>query len=294
MAYDDISYKIKNGGAYIQLITINAIVFTIINLVALGLFLFNKTPALPYDFVNTFAVPCTFWNMIHQPWSLFTYMFVQYDIWHLFFNMLMLYFAGELMQSTLGSFRVWANYIIGGVCGALLMILFFDVFPVFQGIKYSAYTNGASASVLAILVIATVYYPTVSIRVILFDVQLKYLTLILIFIDIISIDNGNAGGHIAHLGGAMWGLIYGRTLKNGYDLTAWLSSLSTAYDRKFTKSQLKVVHSPRIQHEQEKVTKQAASKQQSMDDLLDKISKTGYDSLTQDERDTLYKLSQDK
>lgn len=293
MQYDSVIYKLKNGGAYVQLIAINLAVFSIINLTALVFFLFNKSGASAYDFVNHVAVPGTFTNLLHQPWSLFTYMFVHVEIWHLLGNMLMLYFAGQLFQDTLGSFRVWANYLIGGVFGALLMLIFYTVFPVFDAVKDLSFTQGASASVLAILVIATVYYPTMIVRVILFDLQLRYLTIILLVIDVISISKGNAGGHIAHLGGALWGMIYGTNLKNGKDLTAWLSSISKMYERKQVSKTLKVVHSPRIQAEQEKINT-TTDKQKRMDELLDKISKTGYESLTLDERDTLYKLSQDK
>ncbi len=294
MAYNDLTYKVKNGGAFMHLIAINIALFITINLVSLVLFLFNKSAIFNYEFVNYVAVPASLTNLMHAPWSLFTYMFIHYDVWHILGNMLMLYFAGRLFQDILGSFRVWTNYIIGGVFGAVLMIIFYNVFPVFEGARALSYTVGASASVLALLVVVTIYYPSMVVRVILFDVPLKYLTLGLIVIDVISINKGNAGGHIAHLGGALWGVIYARNLKNGYDLTAWLSSLSTAYDRKHNAKHLKVVHSPRMQEQQQKETIAADNKQKRMDELLDKISKTGYDSLTLDERDTLYKLSQDK
>ncbi len=286
----DIFSQIKNGGMYIKILAINVAVFVIINLTSLILFLLNTNQGLNYEFINLLAAPSSFTSLIGKPWTILTYMFTHKDFFHLLLNSLMFVFAGKLFEETLGSFKLLVNYIAGGLLGVIIFVIAYQIFPAFNAVADSSIIIGASASILAILVIVTVYYPNMFINLLLIgQVKLKYVTIVFCIIDLLSIDKSNPGGHLSHIGGALWGYIYATQLQGGRDLLAWLKSFDTLT---FKKSNLKVVSRNFKSNTSIPVTQQ--SKQKQMDELLDKISKKGYDSLTKEEKNILYKLSQDE
>ncbi len=265
----------------------------LVNLTGLFLFLF-KSETLSVDyFVNLLSVPATFGNLITQPWSLFTYMFLHKDLWHLIGNLLLFLISGRLFEEFLGSKRLVANYILAGLFGAIFYMLCYNLFPVFDEMKEYSLALGASASILGLLVAVAFLVPNYILNLFLVgEVRLKYVAMVLIFIDLISISKSNPGGHLSHLGGAIWGWIYILYYKKGTDLSLWLQNILDSLKRLFTgekKSKLKIVHKRTLSDEEFNAIKK--TKEQIMDELLDKISKSGYESLTKEEQKTLYKIS---
>ncbi|HWY11784.1 MAG TPA: rhomboid family intramembrane serine protease [Bacteroidia bacterium] len=227
-----------------------------------------------------FAMPLTANDFIYKFWTVFTYMFTHVDLMHILFNLLLLYFSGRLFYSILGEKRLVYVYVMSGVLGGALLLLLAIIFPeVFAG----GYLLGASAAVLGIIMVMAVYTPDYPVFVFFLEMRFKYFAL-LVFVTSTVIDfASNTGGKIAHIGGALFGLLYGYQLKKGNDIFEF-SFLSKP------KSKMKIVH---------KNTSSAGQRADNVDEsylnkLLDKISKSGYDSLTAKEKDDLFKLSQKK
>lgn len=273
-----------------RLLILNIAVFLFVRIVNAfsGLFLFEI-----FSFIEVsswFAIPADFSRLINKPWTLITYMFFHWDVLHIFFNMLWLYWMGKIFQEYLGSKKLLSTYLVGGLTGAIFFILAYNVFPLFSNTFQSAFALGASASVLAITVAAATLLPDYPIQLLFFGtVKLKWIALITILLDLISVSGNNAGGHIAHLGGAFYGFIYIRNLKRGNDITGWLTNL---FDRFSPGKKMKVSYSKPKHDEEFNVTKKA--KQERMDEILDKISKSGYGSLTQEEKNFLFKISKEE
>jgi membrane associated rhomboid family serine protease len=288
-----------------RLIIINVGVFIIVNIINLFLMLFNVTnhpdgisgiSLIAYYF----AVPADLGSLVTRPWTLFTYMFLQEDFFHIFFNMIVLYFGGRIFLEYLNERKLLSTYILGGLSGGLFYILAFNVFPVFSESVYYSVALGASASVLAILVAAATYVPDYSVVLVLFGkVKLKYLALVVVLIDLLSISRGNAGGHIAHLGGAFWGFIYIWYFKKGTDLTLNLSSMNfRKFLKYFTKPKDTTKYDTTANEGRpltdEEYNYRRNNHQEKIDHILDKISKSGYSSLTKDEKELLFKSSNKK
>jgi hypothetical protein len=227
-------------------------------------------------------------------------MFLQEDFFHIFFNMIVLYFGGRIFLEYLNERKLLSTYILGGLSGELFYILAFNVFPVFSESVYYSVALGASASVLAILVAAATYVPDYSVVLVLFGkVKLKYLALVVVLIDLLSISRGNAGGHIAHLGGAFWGFIYIWYFKKGTDMTLNLSSMNfRKFFKYFTKPKDTTKYDTTANEGRpltdEEYNYRRNNHQEKIDHILDKISKSGYSSLTKDEKELLFKSSNKK
>lgn len=234
-----------------------------------------------------FAIPADMTSLSQKPWTIFTYMFLQEEFWHLFFNMLMLYYGGLIFLQYLSQRQLLWTYIVGGILGALFFVGAFNFFPVFENTKNMAFALGSSASVLAILVAAATYQPDYRINLFLLGtVKMKWVAITFVIIDFLSISNGNAGGHIAHLGGALWGFLYAFMLKNNFDI----------YDIFKHKPKIKIKSKKTENlHQRPKSDKQynaeRANNQMEIDKILDKISKNGYSSLSDNEKEFLFRQS---
>lgn len=284
-----------------RLIIINVAIFLMVNIINLFFWLFqaqNHPDGIPGIslVVYYFSVPANIEALLMRPWTIFTYMFLHESLFHIFFNMFVLYFGGRIFMEYLDDNKLLSTYILGGFTGAAFYIAAFNIFPVFQdSVQYSV-ALGASASVLAILIAVSTYVPEYSVILFLFGrVKLKYLAVILILIDVLSINGGNAGGHIAHLGGAFWGFMYIYMMKKGSDLTLNLSSMNLKkFFKYFTKPkkttgyQRSATGRPMTDDEYNIRKKQY---QERIDKILEKISKSGYNSLTREEKELLFKSS---
>lgn len=279
-----------------RLLLVNTSIYIIIQLISTLSWLFTgENDSIVSPLVSWLALPSDLSMLVLKPWTIFTYMFLHEGFFHLFFNMILLYFGGTIFQEFLSKSKLFWTYILGGLSGALFFILAFNLFPVFEAVKGDAIALGASASVLAIVIAVSTYVPDYTIHLFLFGkVKLKYLALIMILVDLLSIQSNNAGGHIAHLGGAFWGFIYAYLLKNDNDLykifygikfpkIKWGSSKA----EKFTTSR----PSNGKPITDEEYNKKRLVSQAEIDRILDKISSSGYSSLSKEEKELLFKTS---
>ena len=276
-----------------RLILINIIVFILANISGLFLTLY-KIPHTHTLFMDWLAVPSNPATLLHKPWTIFTYMFLQEDFMHILFNMIMLYFGGTLFLQFLGSKKLLSTYIFGGIAGALLYILAFNYFPLFSDEVKIAVALGASASVLAILVAISVYAPNYSVMLFIFGkIKLKYIAIVFVLIDILSIEKENPGGHIAHLGGALWGFTYIMLLKKNKNSLKIFDSIGSFFKNIFKKkSKLKVEYNKQERPlSDDDYNKIKVEKQKKIDAILDKISKSGYDTLSKEEKEFLFSAS---
>lgn len=280
-----------------QLILINAGVFILVYLSNLIFWLFQLKTENGLSFLTHWlAVPSSFSSLILKPWTVITYMFLHEGFFHLFFNMLILYFGGNIFLQYLNEKQLLKTYILGGLSGAVFYILSFNFFPVFFDSNPFAIALGASASVLAIMIAIATYVPQYTVHLFLIGpIRLKYLALIFIVIDIFSIQGGNPGGHIAHLGGAFWGFLYIYLLKGGTDLFSFpgfflrKSKMRASYkNQNFRKDDF----GRPITDDEYNQRKNA--EQKVIDSILDKISKKGYESLSSKEKEILFKNSNHK
>ncbi len=283
-----------------RLIMINLIVFIFANLMNLFFWLFQAKTGLAEEsgisfIVYWFAVPSNLNELALKPWTVFTYMFLQENLMHLLLNMVMLYFGGRIFVEYLNSKKLFSVYIWGGLFGAFLYILAYNGFPVFQNAVYHSIALGASASVLAVLVAIATHVPNYTVPLIIFGrVKLKYVALFFIAISMLNIQGGNPGGNIAHIGGAFWGFLYISLLKKGYSFDNFFKLPKISYG---TKGPRKAYSNPNYSKRAEtddEFNRRKKKQQKEIDLILDKISKSGYSSLSQKEREMLFKISNKK
>jgi len=200
--------------------------------------------------------------------------------------MIVFYWLGKLLTEYLGNEKLWATYILGGLTGAVFYLLAYNLFPAFSGT--GSQLMGASAGVIAVMVAAATLLPDYTVQLILFGpVRLKYIALFSILLYAISIPDGNAGGNIAHLGGALFGFVMVKQLQKGNDITAWLVKLFT----RSGKPKMKVVANKRKTANEEAYNTEKKNHQEMIDQILDKISQSGYSSLSAEEKEILFKAS---
>ncbi|HNX06461.1 MAG TPA: rhomboid family intramembrane serine protease [Bacteroidales bacterium] len=283
------------------LIIINIAVFLIINFSRLFFKLYLVSPYQFYEGSITvpgywLAVPADLGVLILKPWTIITYMFTHESIWHLFFNMLMLYVGGIIFTEYLTSKRLLLVYILGGVTGALFYILSYNIFPAFTQNLTPSVALGASASVMAIIIAIAAYVPDYPIRLFFLGaVKFKWIALAFVVYDLWTLIpgqsfNNNPGGHIAHLGGAFFGFFYILALKKGLVV----KQLTNPFKKWFVrKPKVKNTYSrkPKTDDEYRYVRK---AHQQRIDDILDKIKKSGYESLSKEDKEYLFKESKNK
>lgn len=268
-----------------QLILVNVVVFLLVGLVNLVVLISGADNYTVHRFMLYLMLPASLPVFITQPWSLFTYLFLHDNFFHILFNMLWLYWLGGLLLEYLGKRKFRETFFGGGLFGGLIYIFLYNLIPAFQLQIPVTYALGASAGILAVVVAAATLLPDYGVQLLFFgNVKLKWIALASVILDLISIPNGNAGGHIAHLGGALFGFLYIRFLyKFGGHLVP--DRILQLFKRKDP-----------IQIHYKSGTKQNPVNQPSqsdIDSILDKISKSGYDSLTKKEKETLFKASKE-
>lgn len=292
----DLRQRFSQGSISLQLIYINIGIFLLLTLVQISLLLFNVKEGLPLHWLE---MPADVGQFLVQPWSVLTYMFLHADVFHLLFNMLWLYWFGQLFLYSFSAKHLRGLYLLGGIVGALLYLLFYNIFPYFHGMVDSAFLLGASASVLAIVVASAVSMPEYRLSLLLFgQVRLKYVAIVVVLTDLLFITSNNAGGHIAHLGGALAGWWFARGIRDGkYDATSWINRLLDTVQGWFTRPSRK--EKPRMKvHVGGKHGKdydynaRKRSQEEEIDRILDKVRQSGYEGLTTEEKRKLFDASQ--
>jgi membrane associated rhomboid family serine protease len=262
------------------------------------MFLFNQPESVLAGswIVKLFAVPAFIPSLLLKPWTLVSYMFLHVEIWHLLFNMLWLFWFGRIFMEFLTSRQLVTVYLLGGIAGALVYILAFNIFPVFSDALHDSYALGASASVMAIVTAISFHVPSYAIQLLFLGrVKILYLAIILFVFDFFMIPTGNAGGHLAHIGGALFGFIYISFSKSGAGST-FRSDSATAFNSFFNKfGHPKTGSGNTGQHRRpmsdEEYNARKVETQKRIDEILEKISKGGYDSLTKAEKEFLFRTS---
>lgn len=271
--WQNIKTKFEEQNTMTKIIVINVSAFLVLNLVA------NLSHL---DLVAYMGLPIGGFHFLTKFWTLFTYMFSHVQLGHLFFNMLLFFFTAQTFYQIIGERTLLYIYVMAGLSGGILLVLLGILFP---GAFAGSILIGASASVLGLIMVLATYAPNLSVS-LWGIVQMRYKHFaILMFVLSTVIDLAiNTGGKIAHIGGAAFGLIYGYNLKKGRDLFNF-----AFFTRK--KSKLKVVSYQTID---DAYNSKKINEEEELNALLDKISKSGYDSLTKKEKETLFKASQKK
>lgn len=273
-----------------KLIAINVAVFIVVNLLNFFLKLGGDNIVEKW-----FWLPEDFFDFLKQPWSIVTYSFLHGGIRHIFFNMLLLYFSGRILLNLFGPKRFLNVYFLGVIIGGLVFLLSYNVFPVFAGSRNILL--GASAGVMAVLIFVATYIPNREIRLIFFNVKLWHIALFFILMDLIQIPTSNPGGHLAHLGGALLGYTYARQLTKGRDIgegfSKLMDGLANLFRKKEKKPPLKTVYRNQKRNVRSTPNYDKENHQRKVDVILDKISKSGYESLSKAEKDFLFKAGKE-
>lgn len=286
---DHIKAKFGTATSLYRLLALNTGIFLVLMVLRTILFIFGADFMI-FDFlVEKLSMPASWSQLIFQPWSLVTYMFLHIDFMHILFNLLILYWTGSLFVEYLGNDKLWTTYVLGAVVGGLAYLIVFNISPAFSLQVHHSHLMGASAGVIAVMVAIATLLPEYTVHLLLIGpVKLKYVALVSILIYFISIPLGNAGGQIAHLGGALFGYLMVKQLKKGNDITGWLSNLFIKGRR--SRTRMTIVRSSKPVSDDAYI-EAAISKQEAIDRVLDKINKSGFDSLSKEEKEILYKAS---
>lgn len=283
----------RHNNAHAQLIIINVVIFLVIGFISV-IGLIAQAPAIPDFIYKQFLIPPTMAEFLSRPWTLITYMFAhhRFDIFHILFNMLGLYWFGKLLVEYLGSDKLTAIYILGGLAGGLLYLLMFNTIPFFAERSGFEGMVGASAAVFAIMVAAATLLPDYTFFLLfLGPVRIKYIALFYVVVSYLGTTQLNAGGNIAHLGGALLGFIYIKQLKAGVNWGGWITvTLDWVKDLFKSKPAVKVTYRKEDKRSAKPASPSKAS-QAEIDAILDKISDRGYESLTKEEKEKLFNAS---
>ncbi len=291
--WDNIKKTFRSGSNLIKLIYINIGVFLLVTLAVIIGFLLNN-PSISALTLEQLAVPASLKVLLVKPWTLVTYMFTQKDIWHILFNMLWLYWFGRIFLEYLDQRKLIAVYLLGGLSGAIVYILSFNIFPAFTGLVSESVAIGASASVMAVVISIAAYVPDYSVNLFLLGrIKIKYIALAIFVLTTVMDFSVNSGGKLAHMGGAIFGYLYTINLRRGRDIGKGFNRIIDFFATLFKpRKKLKVTYrKPASDYD---FTKAKTEHQEKINMILDKISKGGYDSLTKEEKDILFSESQKK
>ena len=281
--------QFKQLSIVLKIIVINTLIFLIFYL---GSFFFKLSPS---TLVSWFVLPTGFLEIVFQPWSFVTYAFLHAGFWHLFWNMYLLYWFGLYVLNLFTSKRFLTIYLLGALNGGLFYVLAYNLFPVFNNI--SSNLMGASAAVLAIVIFIATYTPDAIVRIFTFRIKLWQIGLVMVLLDLFQLpSSGNAGGLIAHMGGAIFGYVYAIHLKKGNDIGIWFENFMDLLVNLFKSNKykhFKQVHKTKQSAPKNTKRNPTTNHQIKIDRILDKIGKSGYDSLTKAEKDFLFKAGKD-
>ncbi len=302
---EDIKREFQHGNMVTRIIILNVLVFVAINIVYIFLgFGRGEGPSSFYhDVVHFFCMSSDWWYVLTHPWVIITSMFLHEGFFHILFNMLFLYWFGAIVGDFIGNHRILPIYLLGGIAGALVYFFSANMLP--YGGDSAHFALGASAAVMAIVVASGTLSPDYEMNLLLLgSVKLKYIVAVLVFLDLIQVSSsGNVGGSFAHLGGALFGFLYIKQLRNGVDWTEpvnrFLDRLAEFWDNLTNRVQGKP-RKPKVVYKSADGKKQKPTHrsdysdfdhQEQLDAILDKIKQTGYESLSQEEKEFLFKAS---
>lgn len=286
---DDIKLQLRSGDSIIRLIFLNIALFVVPYVTAAILALFR----VKFDFLSYVSLSSNPVDLLTKPWSLLSYAFFHAGFFHILFNMIMLNFSGRLFLTFFTQKHVVGLYLCASLFAGVIYLLSYAFFPALQSSQVTMV--GASGAVMAILIATASYAPHMPLRLFLIgNVKLWHIAAVLLIIDLVQLPLNNTGGHLAHLGGAFFGYLFIAQLRRGNDIVGWMARVVETVGNIFQRRQktpLRTVHrnpvKPQPRQTSRIVTKDRT--QQQIDEILDKISKSGYDSLTREEKDFLFR-----
>ena len=283
----------KPDNGLIQIIVINVIVFVILNLLRIILTLSQNTNAYVW-IIDQVTLPSDIARFLIRPWTLITYFFTHEGFFHILFNMLFLYWFGRIVHDLLGNHKLINLYVLGGIIGGLFYILIYNLIPFYHDRVNQSILLGASAGVFAVVVGAATYFPNYSLFLLFFGpVKIKYIAIFYVLLSFFRIDGSNAGGDLAHIGGAAIGFLYIIQLKKGNDIGQpvtmfinWIKGLFSP------RSKIRVSYKkPKSETAKKSPSTTGSVTQEEIDRILDKISQGGYENLTKEEKQKLFDAS---
>ncbi len=292
---EDIKRNYMQGSMLVRLIIINVAVFVLLHVLVLGALLFNVNGESLLRWVE---VPSDLWLLLKRPWTLVTYMFAHYGLLHILFNMLWLYWLGRIFMEYFSPKQLTGLYLLGGWGGAALYLLAYNLLPYFS--TSTGFMIGASASVMAIVVATAVYAPDYKIGLLfLGEISLKWVAIVTVGIDLLGLEPGNMGASIAHIGGAIVGAAYGLSIKQGHDITRPVNAVIDALLGLFNGRSLRLPEFKKRRSSNARGASQSSRpntppdtvSEEELDMILGKIKAAGYDALTDEEKDKLFKAS---
>ncbi len=294
---EQIIYKYKTANVLEKLIGLNVIMFILTYMFRALFFLMNIQTNF---FLDWLVFPKDLMDFVLKPWSIVTYAFLHAGFLHILFNMIILHFGGQQFLTFYSGKKLLNYYILGAIFGALIYMLSYNLFPAFAGIGKS-YLIGASAAVMAVFIGIATKVPNMSVRLFLLgNIKLWWIAAFFVLMDVIQMPFDNPGGHLAHLGGAFIGYFYTKQLDKGNDIGKWIENLIAGFQQLFdskpkqksaSKSRMKTVYKNKNYKKTSKAEKD--NKQKRIDEILDKISQSGYESLSKEEKDFLFNAGKD-
>jgi membrane associated rhomboid family serine protease len=280
---DDIQLQYKTGGMVQKLIFWNIGLFVLFSLTEVVLKLLN----IAFTYFDFVALSSNTTEFLAKPWTLVTFSFFHAGIFHLIFNLLVLHFSGRLFNTYFTDKQLFGVYLLGGIFSGLTFILFYFL------LGKTSLLVGASGAIMALLIASATYAPFMLLRIPLIGiVKLWHVAFVILLVDLIQLPLENMGGHLAHLGGAFFGFIYIKLLQSGIDLTKPISSCIdgiVSFLQPKKKTPFKKVHRNTTKKSVHSYSQNKDITQKQIDEILDKISKSGYDSLTKEEKEFLFK-----
>jgi len=287
--FENIKRTFSRGNTLTKLIYINAAVFILIKLVVIVFQLFN----LPGSFISSYlAIPADLTLLLRRAWTPLTYMFMHEGFMHILFNMVSLYWFGQIFLMYFSEKQLVGLYLIGGFSGALFYVLAFNLFPYFALVLSQSLLLGASGSIMAIIVAAAFQSPNMELQLMFLGrIKLKFIAAFVVLASFFGITSSNGGGEIAHLGGALAGYLFVVSLRQGNDLTKGLNQILDRIFSLFKPKKLRVKQNPYRSTTRMSDAEYNANKARRMADIdriLDKIKTSGYESLSADEKKKLF------
>ena len=299
--YSNIKRRFDAGSITAKYIYINVGVFILIRILIIILRLFMKEST----FMLYLEMPSSPALLIQRPWTLITYMFVHVDFLHILFNMLWLYWFGKIFLQFFTGRQFGGLYLMGGIAGGAFFMFAYNTFPYLKQLPVTSFLAGASASVMAIVFAVSFYQKEYKINLLLIgQVKLIYLAIGVLLIDILAITSENSGGHIAHIGGALSGMLFAVQYQKGKDMTAFINRLLDRFANFFkrkpvfktyrtNKNFTQPGHSPSGRHPEsdDAYLRRKNEENRQIDVILDKLKRSGYESLSADEKKRLFDAS---
>ncbi|WP_264560558.1 rhomboid family protein [Flavobacterium sp. N2270] len=279
---EDIKSQYRTGGI------VQKLIFWNIGLYLLSLLFFYNFSFGNFNFPSWLALYSNSDDFIFSPWTLFSYMFLHAGFLHLLFNMMVLHFSGRLFETYFTQKQLFGLYVLGGIFSGIVFLVSFLL------IGKSSVLVGASGAIMALLIATATYAPFMQIRLMLIGVvKLWQVAFVIVLLDLIQLPLDNSGGHLAHLAGALFGFLYIKMLNSGTDVSKLISSIQEFFEnclKPKKKTTFKKVHKNKSNPSSTSFTKKEKTMdQKKIDDILDRISQSGYDSLTKEEKEFLFK-----